>query len=362
MTSSSALRYEPDHAIPPGETLRSTLAELGMKQSELAARANLSAKHVNQIIQGIAPITHETALAFEKVTGVPARVWAQLEAGYRERLARFEDRRVLAADGAWLKQLPIKELVRAGHLIATGDRGALVAEVCRFFGVANRESWERVWRKPLAAFRRSPAFESEVGAVAAWLRIGELKAAQIECAPFDAKRFRAALSSIRALTNEEPDVFVPEMIRLCAAAGVGVVFVPEIKGTRASGAARWLSPTKALIQLSLRHKSDDHVWFSFFHEAAHVLLHSKKATFISDGTDIDNDTEHEANRFAATVLVPADSEAELMQLRTLPEVEQFARELGVAPGIIVGRLQKEGIFEWRQGNHLKRRFEFSRDA
>jgi HTH-type transcriptional regulator/antitoxin HigA len=363
MTSSPALRYEPDHAIPPGETLRSTLAELGMTQSELAARAGLSAKHVNQMIQGIAPVTHETALVLEKVTGVPAGVWARLEANYRERLARFEDRRALAADAAWLEQLPIKELVRRGHLTQTSDRGSRVAEVCRFFGVANRESWETVWRKPLAAFRRSPAFESQAGAVAAWLRIGELEAAEIECAPFDAKRFRRALKRIRDLTNEpDPEVFVPEMVRLCAEAGVAVVFVPEITGTRASGAARWLSPTKALVQLSLRHKSDDHLWFSFFHEAAHLLLHSKKATFISDGTEVDSETEQEANSFAASLLIPAGLEAELTQIRTREEVEDFARRLGIAPGIVVGRLQKEGIFEWRQGNRLKRRFEFSEQS
>jgi len=54
--------YLPDEASAPGEALRDRLKELEMSQADLAARSNLSTKHVNQIVQGVAPITHETAL------------------------------------------------------------------------------------------------------------------------------------------------------------------------------------------------------------------------------------------------------------------------------------------------------------
>src|SRR3712207_2277339 len=53
--------------------------------------------------------------------------------------------------------------------------------------------------------------------------------------------------------------FQPKMISLCAGAGVALVFIPEMKGCPASGAARWLTPEKAIIQLSLRFKTDDHL-------------------------------------------------------------------------------------------------------
>jgi uncharacterized protein DUF955 len=116
-----------------------------------------------------------------------------------------------------------------------------------------------------------------------------------------------------------------ELVELCASAGVAVVFVGEIGKTRASGAARWLTPTKALIQLSLRHKTDDHLWFSFFHEAAHILLHSKEATFIT-GTDGEaNETmEGEAKRFAANQLIPRHLQPELARLNTEADVRAFA--------------------------------------
>ncbi len=351
------LRYQPDYAVAPGATLRSTLAARDMTQSELATRTGLSLKHVNQVVQGIAPVTPETALALEKVTGVPARNWNMLEANYRERLTRKEDRKSLVSDEAWLRSLPIKEMQQRDLLPRGADAGTLLEEVCRFFGVVNRESWERVWRTPLASFRKSPSFQSNDGAVATWMRIGEQEAGLIECESYDPHRFREALRRIRVMTRDLPEGFASEVERLCAESGVAVVFVPEVPGTRASGAARWLSPTKAMMQLSLRHKRDDHLWFSLFHEAGHILLHSKKETFIT-AEELSDSAEDEANEFAASWLIPKRFEPELRRLRTMDEIQSFAERLEIAPGIVVGRLQKESILDWSQGNKLKRKVLF----
>lgn len=354
------LRYEPDYVVASGATLKSTLAQLGMTQADLAARTGLSLKHVNQIAQGIAAITHESALLLEKATGVPARIWNAREAHYRDHLARTQDTRALIADAAWLDDLPVRELIRRGYLTKGADVGMRLQQVCRFFGVANRESWERVWREPLADFRKSPSFASQTGSVATWLRLGEIAAGEVDCEPFNAKRFRDVLGQVRELTNiPDPEVFVPSLQKTCALAGVAVVFVREVPGTRASGAARWLTPAKALIQLSLRHLSDDHLWFSFFHEAAHVLLHGKKETFIHEGPNGPRpveDLEREADAFASNSLIPRRFDAELAHLKTDQAIVAFAGRSGIAPGIVVGRLQHEGLVGWNQHNHLKHRF------
>jgi len=358
--SGDSFAYNPDYAVPAGATLLDLLADQGMTQSELAARTDLSLKHVNQIIHGVAPITADTALALEKVTGVPSGTWNRLEGSYRDRLARLEDQQSLEGDVEWLDTLPLKELRKRGYVPKDVRGGVLVDSVCRFFGVANRHGWDRVWRAPLASFRKSKAFAADVGAVATWLRVGEIQAAEVDSAPFDAKGFRAALQRIRGMT-EDP-AFEPKLVDLCAANGVAVVFVPEIPGTRASGAARWLRPGKGLIQLSLRHKSDDHFWFSFFHEAAHLLLHSKKETFVTGNVEEDEDLEREANDFAASLLIHKKFDRELRALRTPAEIEAFAKGIGIAPGIVVGRLQNERLLDWRtHANRLKQRIEFIED-
>src|SRR5439155_11319246 len=169
---------------------------------------------------------------------------------------------------------------------------------------------------------------------------------------FDARRFREALVEIRALTTKRPEVALRRLKTVCAQAGVAVVFLPDIGKTRTSGAARWLTPTKGLIQLSDRFKADDQFWFSFFHEAAHLLLHSKKELFVSDGAgaNVSDEEEEEANVFAATHLIPRRYAPRLRTLRTDDDVRAFAHELGIAPGIVVGRLHREELGPWNRGN------------
>lgn len=142
---------------------------------------------------------------------------------------------------------------------------------------------------------------------------------------------------------------------LCAKAGVAVVFVREIRRAPWSGASRWLSSAKAVIELSLRYKTDDQLWFSFFHEAGHLINDSKKEVFINDETE-DDPREKRANRFAAEILIPRRYTPQLEDLRSRAAVEDFAALTGIAPGIVVGRLQKEGILPYSHLNALKRRF------
>ncbi len=347
-------RYEPDYAVPPGATLQETIDALGIDQRELAIRTGLSAKHINQIIKGHAPITHDTALRMERVTGVPARMWNNLEANYREQLARRAEKARLQHDLAWLRSIPTRELISRGAIEPTTDKAELLKAVLGFFGVATVEAWKQGWSAPQFAFRRSLAFKGKAGPMATWLRWGELAAQEIDCQPFDTSTFVGALREIRALTVGEPGTFVPRMVERCAASGVALVFVQEIQGAPVSGAAKWITPSKAMICLSLRGKSNDRFWFTFFHEAGHILTDSKKDVFID--VDFEGDSrESQADRFAANFLIPERYHQELRGLTTYPAVESFARRIGIAPGIVVGRLQREGIIRYNQLNRLKER-------
>lgn len=358
MTAATEHRYEPDLVLPPGNTLEEVLDSIAMTQTELAKRTGLSKKHINQIIHGAASITPETALLLERATGVAARTWSNLEVAYREFLLREEEESRLEADVDWLEELPVQELVRRGRIGKTNRPVDAVREVCKFFGVANRSAWQNLWHKP-TAYRTSKAFTSNPGAVAAWLRIGELRAAEIQCKPFDKAGLIAALDDFRSLTRgPDPARWWPQLVQQCAAIGVAVVGEPEIKGARINGAARWLAPDKALVQLSLRHRWNDIFWFTFFHEIGHLLIHSKKDAFIND-VGAHSGVENEADGFASQILIPRRAEAELGTIATLEQAQAFADRLGIAPGIVVGRLQHEKRWPYNKGNQLKQRFVFS---
>jgi addiction module HigA family antidote len=362
--------YHPDVVSPPGETLQEILDTIGMSQAQLARRTGRPTKTINEIIKGKAAITPETALQLERVLRVPAAFWLRREQHYRESIARRKEREGLATQTEWLRssKIPWKEMVSKGWIDPSDpdDPVQVLEAVLSFFGITSPLQWSALGYQTY--FRQSHAYEINHAAVAAWLRKGELEAYAVHCAPYNPHRFRDALGKARALTLALPEVFVPELRAVCAAAGVAVVFVPELSGSRVSGATRWLSPTKALIQLSLRYKTDDQWWFSFFHEAGHIVLHGKSEVFLeTEDEEAVDSKETEANTFAADLLIPPAQMARLRHLIpahgrfiSLEKIRKFSDEIGIAPGIVVGRLQHEGLLPYTHGNGLKVRLKLGR--
>jgi len=209
--------------------------------------------------------------------------------------------------------------------------------------------------------RTSPTFSSKPGALHAWLRKGELEAAKMTCAPWNAAALRVALVKIRTLTRvRDPAVFLPRLTQICAACGVAVVVTRTPNGCRASGAAKFLSGGKGLILLSFRYLSDDHFWFTFFHEVAHLLLHPQCGLFLEGNQRGESKEEEEANEFSARILIPGRYENEMKSLAsTAFAIARFAKRIGVSPGIVVGQLQHLEIVPRQRMNNLKVRFQWT---
>ncbi|QDT01652.1 helix-turn-helix protein [Rubripirellula lacrimiformis] len=357
-TKTNRYRYEPDFAVPPGATLQETIDQLGIDQRELAERTGLTAKTLNLIINGKAPLTQQTSMLLERVTNVPARIWNNLEAEYREQLARLEAREELAKDIQWLKQVPTKDLIERGFLEETKDKVVLLEQTLSFFRVASVAAWKDGWCEGQFSFKKSSDASCLDCRLATWLRIAEKKAESIEVAAFSKQRFAKAVREARSLTTSSPAEFVPQLVKLFADSGVALCLVPEIKGGKINGAARWISPSKAMIAVNLRGKMNDIFWFTLFHEAGHILNDSKKQTYVDVGYS-DDPREESANRFARETLIPKAYEAELSNTKSRVAVLRLADEIGIAPGILVGRLQYERILKFSQLNPLKQRFEWS---
>ncbi len=353
-------QFMPDYAVPPGETLLETMEAIGMSQAELAERTGRPKKTINEIIKGKAAITPETALQLERVLGIPASFWNNLERNYQETLARLNEQKRLQRQINWLKKMPLNVLIKMGWVKKHSGMVQQLQAVLNFFGVASPEQWETRWMGARVSYRTSKVFQNDPYAVASWLRMGELTARNISCKPFDASKFKNALLNVRQLTVKPPEHFQQEVIRLCADAGVAVAFVPEIPRIRASGATWWTNPNKAVIQLSLRYKSDDQLWFSFFHEAGHILMHGKKEVFIE--CDANNSKEDKADRFASDFLIPPKQYSQFIRNGRYSKaaIQKFASELGIAAGIVVGRLQHDNKIPHSHCNDLKKRFEWEK--
>ncbi len=352
--------YRPETITPPGETIADLLDERCMTQTELAQRMGRPVKTINEIVNGKAAIRPETALQLERVFGVPADYWLNHEAQYRASLMRQDEEAHFERWYDWLDRMPIRELKRMGILPNVRNQGRnknlLVRKLLDFFSVATPDEWYTMYGNLQIAYRQSMPEQSDLFARAAWLRLGELEAERCYAAPYNEPRFRAALQEIRGLTILPPEEIEPRLRALCAEAGVLLALAPAIPRARVSGAARWIN-NRPVIQLSLLGKFNDRFWFTFYHEAGHILKHSRKVVFMDEGEDGEiSDMEAEADRFATETLIPPGFEDELPNLKSKVAVQRFAQKIGVHPGIVVGRLQHDRIIEQSWMNDLKDRF------
>ncbi|MDO9390460.1 MAG: HigA family addiction module antitoxin, partial [bacterium] len=294
-------RYNPDYAVAPGETVKELLENRCMSQSDLASRADRPVKTINEIINGKAAITPETAIQFEKILGQPASFWLNLENNYREQIARLKEIKSLKEQEDILKSIPVRHMVEYGWIKQQQDKPNLVRELQVYFGVSDLKNIDKAGAASVA-WRKTDKFTADKWALTAWLRKGEIDSAEMECGSFNKSKFKKTIFKIREFTQRADDAVWTDIVNLCADSGVSVVYVRELPKLRANGATYWLDK-KPVIQLSLRHKRNDILWFTFFHEVAHILLHGKKGIFIELDHEV-NVKEQEADDFAAEMLIP----------------------------------------------------------
>jgi HTH-type transcriptional regulator / antitoxin HigA len=352
--------FHPDWMSAPGATIEALLSRKNITVEKFAALIECSQEQARMLLKGRAAITGEIAKLLEERVGGSTGFWAAREDQFRQDIARLQSVGENAASRLWLNELPLQDMLKFGWIKAGQSIEARLAACLNFFDVPDVNIWRHRYHEVLSvvSFRTSLTYRSEPGAVLAWLRRGELLSQKIRCKNWDAKEFRKQLANIRKLTRvKDAKRFIPELQKICADCGVALVIVRTPKGCRASGATRFLSSNKAMILLSFRHLTDDHFWFTFFHEAAHLLLHSAKAIFIEDGSEATEDEEAEANQFAGEILIPQSYRSELSRKSISKlEIMRTAVKLGISRGIVVGQLQHLQLLESDKLNWMKRRF------
>ena len=361
MVSNSVNQYKPDFVTPPGESLQDTIDALGMTQTELAQRIGRHKKTVNEIIKGKQKITPETALQLEKALGVPASFWNNRQKRYDEYLARVAEVKSLEEQKGWLKNFPLKEMRRHRYIDSSNDPVETINMILSLLGVASPDAFNSRLEKMSVQYRKSSAFKVNEYALAAWLSKGREYAREVVCDQFDKACFEERLIDIRKLTTESPDIFVPEMREICSECGVKFVLVPELPKMPVYGATYWINDNP-IIQLNIRGKKDDIFWFTFFHEAAHVLLHGRKTVIYLDVKSSEGEEEYQANNFAAEFLIPrVDLDRFVFSEEHLSNnsIRAFAARLGVSPGIVVGQMHHFKYAPYTHFQKLKRTFEWA---
>lgn len=357
-------RDEPDWISKPGDSLLVHLRRRGVPAAVVGAALDGGMDQLRGLFDGSAAIDASAATAIAALLGGSRDFWLRRQENFEFALDRVIDNMSDGERDEWLTQVRGPGLPRTDRPSAE-RRDSELRRRLAFYGVGSMREWKRRYAgvREETAFRTSRAYASHQAPVSLWLRTGELASNLVDTERFNRERLLAAVPEVRHLTRvRQLDRCLPTLRSLLADCGVALVVKLAPDGCRASGAARLVEPGKAMLLLSLRHRSDDHLWFTVLHEIGHLVLHSD-STFV-DGEDTPRDErEAEADRFAAEAIVPPERERELLALGSRHrDVTRFAVSIGVSPGLVVGQLQHRGLIGRDKLNFLKRRFDKSEAA
>ncbi len=355
MNNNADTKFQPDWASPPGHTILDMMCWRGMKVIELANKLKLSGANVNRLLDGRLEISLSLARDLSDNLGSTVDFWIAREHIYRKDL-RY--RQIQEED--WMSSIPIKDMTRFGWISESNSTDIL--DTClRFFDVSDIRLIMQHEFNQGVRYRTSFAFDSLPAAVSVWVRQGERQADKLRCGKLDLTKFRENLKDVRAMTRiKSPKIFVPKLQELCAACGVAVVIVQSPTECKASGATFLTRNGVPTILLSGRHLTDDHLWFTFFHEAGHILMHLGEDVILDDEcTDRLGQREVEADSFAESVIVPVEYKQELLAIKkTHRDIMRFSTKIGVSAGLVVGQMQHCGILPMGWLNGLKRRYKW----
>ena len=246
------------------------------------------------------------------------------------------------------------EMVQFDWVPKTTDPKEKVIYLRKFFEVVELTLLENNQLMPIACRRLAVTEKSDL-ALMAWSQEARIKAREITTEPINVKELITKISDIREMTTLKPENFCPKLKRCLADCGIALVFLPHLKGSFLHGAT-FLAGNKIVIGLTARGKDADKFWFSLFHELAHIIL-----GHIGRLNGISREEEECADGWARDVLIEKGAFEDFCGRGdySRQSIIQFATEQKIAPGIVVGRMQVEGILDYSMMNQLKEKYEIA---
>lgn len=339
-------------ATPPGATIKEQIVDRGMTQKEFAIRMGMSEKHISKLINGDVHLTPDVAERLELVLGIPAYFWNKLEAIYQEKLVKVRRDTELEQEESVAKRYPYKDICRwLGHE-PSRKKGQEVIDLCRFFEVSRLQVLENQALTPIAC-RKMGDTEKSHYILLSLAQLAKRQARDMDVAAFSKEKMKKVITEIRRLTAKISLDFKEQLIHVFKGCGVALVFLPEVRGSFLHGITFEGENHKVVLGIGLRGKDADRFWFSLFHEIAHILL-----GHIYQEKGISEEDEASANAMAADLLIPRESIRKFYNERlfSIEKIKKFADEQGIGAGIVIGRLQHDGMIPFHMYNQYKSKY------
>ncbi len=348
----------------PGDSIRAVMNRREVSADQIARQLEGGLATLRSLLDGSRQIDTAVADRLSAVLGASPSFWLKRQENFEKAVDRAV--KAVAPEEAhdFIASVPTPGAKPRGKM-NDERRFDEIRKRLVYFSVPNPKSWQEHYGRLVGRtdFRSTNAFTAKEEAVLLWLRRGELESDLVKTRQWNAGNLIDRLQAIKTLSMlKMPDQFLPKLRELLAEAGVALAVVRAPDGCRASGATRLVSPDKAMILMSFRHRSDDHFWFTLFHEIGHLVLHHAQ-TFVDVDDMVEDDREDEANAYARSCIVPNERREEFESLdEDRDRVLRFSVRLKIAPGLTVGQMQKRKMISPQSLNYLKRRWTWEQIA
>lgn len=348
-------------AFHPGYYLEELIQEMKMTQVEFATRLGITPKNLSDVINGKASISQNIAMNLSLMLGTSVELWLELQKKFDQKVVEMKAVQAIEKEVEDLAMLDYGFFVKLGVVEKVRSKTERVMQLLRFLGVSSFEAL----KKPdfLVQFRGSTKEDEKTILNAnAWVQTVMNIGGQIETQPFSKKKLRALLPQIREMSQYSPQECTSELQSKLASCGVALVLLPSLKSSGVYGATKWPEKDKVVVGVSSRRKYADTFWFSLFHELGHVLQTKRMKTLVSlESGEEHSEFESIADQFAREQLIPTREYEAFTQEGSFlaKDIVEFSKAISIHPGIVVGRLQRDGVLPYSSLNDQKIKYELN---
>lgn len=347
--------------IHPGETIREFLEERHMKQEELAVRVGVSPKHVSEVVNGKKGISPVFAKGLEYVFGVPMTFWLNLQSIYDKEILEYEEQQNIDENEVAIVK-SLKSVIKCAEELEIVKKGKnLIEQIVELRGICNVNNLTFI--KTLfvnqVAFRKSQVVDTDIYTLYVWLRICEIYAQRNKIErEYDAEKLKEKIVAIKKCMIFEKEEAMQKLKRIFAECGINFQVINNVKGAPVQGFIK-KDGEKIILTMTTRRKYADEFWFTLFHEIGHLLNGDIVNTQYVDFEQTESMMEKEADKFAEESLINGEDFKNYISSFVINEetIKKFAKSQGVAPFIVVGRIQKERN-NYRLFHEMKVRYEW----
>ena len=340
---SNYIEYNDKIAFHPGYYIKEIVEDSGLTQEDFAKRLDTTPKNLSLLIRGEQNLSIDIAMKLSRMLGTSVSYWLNLQNAYDALIAEFKSDEELKQEReifSFLNYKYFREHFSLPDLPRKIDEQ--IEQTRTFLNVATLTVFRK---KDMAVnFRSASGDLSEANVVKAniMVQIATNIALKTEAPKFNKTLFEEAARYALTLT-EDHNTFYPLIKEVFSDAGVILVILPNISGSKINGATKKVG-NNIMLMVNDRRLNSDTFWFTLFHEIGHVMNGDYGISFDSES----GEKEEIADKYAEDMLIPYEQYGKFIERNRFDAqaIRLFAKEINRDPGIVLGRLLNDGKVDY----------------